>query len=473
MATKIDIGGELNPRTIEGIVADASTIIDRTAEKRQDEINSEVSESLEGKQDVIADLETIRSGAASGSTAIQPTQIKDVVRHVDTGALEPLLDPSDYATTDQLNQLGQKVDGLDVNVGTWSVGSVNNPSGGHIPDISSNRRMRTAELIIPLTATYFFKVNSGYKFGLIVVGKRETLIWDSTLSIDLQQGDVYRIILREEPDPTNTNIYSGWTQEQIDALIALSGFEMFVKSSFDELKEELEAEINAVAITTIKSSQYCEIDVPVWPHPNSYIQNGLIFFLDCKDFISGTWVDKVGNSSFAMNNCVKDGDGVKFNGTTSYGTTEDDLSFPSQAYTIEMVVKGEKEVSVSSDSQIIFNTKNSGDFSLGFGMAGGNKLYTFQAGTTNHNLGYLYTTALGIKRLSVNKDRCIVNGESLASSTNVGNWSVGAKVVVGANASNTNWYFKGTIYAIRIYNRLLSESEMKANQMFDLDYYNL
>lgn len=109
MATKIDIGGELNPRTVEGIVADASTIIDRTAEKRQDEINSEVSESLEGKQDVIADLETIRSGAASGSTAIQPTQIEDVVRHVDTGALEPLLDPSDYATTDQLNQLGQEV----------------------------------------------------------------------------------------------------------------------------------------------------------------------------------------------------------------------------------------------------------------------------------------------------------------------------------------------------------------------------
>lgn len=107
MATKIDIGGELNPRTVEGIVADASTIIDRTAEKRQDEINSEVSESLEGKQGVIPDLETIRSGAASGSTAIQPTQIEDVVRHVDTGALEPLLDPSDYATTDQLNQLGQ------------------------------------------------------------------------------------------------------------------------------------------------------------------------------------------------------------------------------------------------------------------------------------------------------------------------------------------------------------------------------
>lgn len=67
---------------------------------------------LNAKQDVIEDLETIRSGAASGSTAIQPTQIEDVVRHVDTGALEPLLDPSDYATTEQLDQLGQDVEAI-------------------------------------------------------------------------------------------------------------------------------------------------------------------------------------------------------------------------------------------------------------------------------------------------------------------------------------------------------------------------
>ena len=411
---------------------------------------------------------------AQGNTGSSVDYPFTIVNNLTTNdAIQALSAAMGVQLESEVSQLEAKVDGLDVNVGTWSVGSVNNPSGGHIPDYSSNRRVRTAELTIPLTAKYFFKVNSGYKFGIIVVGKRESLIWDSELSIDLQQGDVYRIVLREDPDPTNTNIYSGWTQEQIDALIASSGFDMFVKSSFDELKEELEAEINAVAITAIKSEQYCEIDVPIWPRPNSYIQDGLVFFLDGKDFTSGNWVDKIGNSSFAMNNCVKDGDGVKFNGTNSYGTTEDNLSFPSQSYTIEMVIKGEKEVSASSDSQIIFNTKNSGDFSLGFGRVGSAKLYTFQAGTTKTNLGYKYSSAVGFKRVSVNKDKCVVNGEPITAGGGVGNWSVGAKVVVGANASNTNWFFKGTIYAIRIYNRLLSENEMKANQMFDLDYYNL
>lgn len=389
------------------------------------------------------------------------------------GSVTPAVDPYDYATREELSQLGQEVNGINVNVGTWSVGSVNNPSGGHIPDYPSNRRMRTAELIIGQSATYSLKVNPGYKFGLIVVNKRGSLVWDSELSIDLAQGDVYRVVLREDPDPSNTNIYSGWTQTQINTLIAASGFQMFVKSSFDELKEELEAEINAVAISAIKSEQYCEIDVDVWPRPNTYIQDGLIFFLDGRDFTSGSWVDKVGNSSFALTDCVKDGNGVKFNGTSSHGTTDANLSFPSQQYTIEMVVKGEKEVSASSDSQIIFNTKNSGDFALGFNMAGAARYYTFQAGTTNVNLGYLLPSALGVKRLSVNKNLCVVNEEKITSYAGGANWNVGTKVTIGANASGNNWYFKGTIYAIRIYNRLLSESEMKVNQMFDKANYNL
>ena len=109
MATKIDIGGELNPRTVEGIVADASTIIDRTADKMQDEINADVEEALAGKEATITDLSTIRSGAAAGATAVQPADLNDVTRYVETGPLEPLLDPSDYATTDQLAELGQEV----------------------------------------------------------------------------------------------------------------------------------------------------------------------------------------------------------------------------------------------------------------------------------------------------------------------------------------------------------------------------
>ena len=50
MATKIDVGGELHPITTEGVLADASVIKDRTQNKTQEELNSEVQESLSGKQ---------------------------------------------------------------------------------------------------------------------------------------------------------------------------------------------------------------------------------------------------------------------------------------------------------------------------------------------------------------------------------------------------------------------------------------
>lgn len=111
MATKIDIGGELNPRTVEGIVADASTIIDRTAEKRQDEINSEVSESLEGKQDAIEDLSAIRSGAAAGATSVQPVDIEHMVEAEPIGSIVSPVNPSEFATKEEMREIESVLEG--------------------------------------------------------------------------------------------------------------------------------------------------------------------------------------------------------------------------------------------------------------------------------------------------------------------------------------------------------------------------
>lgn len=375
----------------------------------------------------------------------------------------------------EISQLDLKVDGLDVNVGTWSVGSVNNPSGGHIPDYASNRRLRTAELTIPYSATYNLKVNSGYKFGLIVVAKRETLIWDSELTITLAQGDVYRIVLREDPDPTNTNIYSGWTQEQIDALVSASGFDMFVNSEFDELKEELEQEIEQEIsnLDLLSVEDYSTAEVSdIWPRPKDYVTNGLVFFLDGKDFVAGQpWVDKIGSVSFAMTDAAKDGNGVRFNGTSARGVSTDTTDFPSQSYTIEMVVKLEKAVSASADSQVVFNSAKSGGFALGYGYQSSKKVFTNQAGTTKNNISYEFP-GTGLHRYSVNKNVSVLNGNTLTRIATVGNWGVATSPVIGSTSSGS-FYFKGVIYAIRVYNRLLTEDEMKQNQMFDLENYNL
>lgn len=375
----------------------------------------------------------------------------------------------------EVSQLDLKVDGLYVNVGTWSVGSVNNPSSGHIPDYASNRRLRTAELTIPYSATYNLKVNSGYKFGLIVVAKRETLIWDSELTITLAQGDVYRIVLREDPDPTNTNIYSGWTQEQIDDLVSASGFDMFANSKLDELKEELEQdieqEISNLDLLSVEDYSTAEVS-DIWPRPKDYVTNGLVFFLDGKDFVAGQpWVDKIGSVSFAMTDAAKDGNGVRFNGTSARGVSTDTTDFPSQSYTIEMVVKLEKAVSASADSQVVFNSAKSGGFALGYGYQSSKKVFTNQAGTTSKNISYEFP-GIGLHRYSVNKNVSVLNGNTLTKIETVGNWGVATSPVIGSTYSGS-FYFKGVIYAIRVYNRLLTEDEMKQNQMFDLENYNL
>lgn len=79
-------------------------------------VGSEVKSKLSLKQDNIADLQTIRSGAALGATALQYTPV---------GEIDPSITPADYATREELNlcatkaevnQLGQEVDTNKTNI---------------------------------------------------------------------------------------------------------------------------------------------------------------------------------------------------------------------------------------------------------------------------------------------------------------------------------------------------------------------
>lgn len=126
----------------------------------------------------------------------------------------------------QVSQLGAKVTGLSVDVGTWSVGSIGYVANGHIPDSASNKRLRTAEVTVGVPGKYKLSCNSTFRFSITVVRLANALNWQYEQEIDLWAGDIFRVILREEPDPTNTNIYQNFTQEQIDAEVASSGFSM-------------------------------------------------------------------------------------------------------------------------------------------------------------------------------------------------------------------------------------------------------
>ena len=67
----INIGGRLHSSATGNVVSGANEILDDTKGKKQDVINAEVDEALAGKQGTISDLSTIRSGAAAGATAYQ------------------------------------------------------------------------------------------------------------------------------------------------------------------------------------------------------------------------------------------------------------------------------------------------------------------------------------------------------------------------------------------------------------------
>lgn len=82
MATKIPIGGELDPKTVERVLADAETVMDRTQGKRQSEINAEqkeINSEHEGTMD-------------SQASEIEELKKEDIRLHQDDKDLKALLD---------------------------------------------------------------------------------------------------------------------------------------------------------------------------------------------------------------------------------------------------------------------------------------------------------------------------------------------------------------------------------------------
>lgn len=101
-------------------------ITDANLSKTQAEINRETGEALDGKQDTISDLAAIRSGAAAGATAIQPSAL--------SAKQDVLVSGTNIKTINNESILGSgdlTIGGSDIDTVTVSVDSTSgNPSGG-------------------------------------------------------------------------------------------------------------------------------------------------------------------------------------------------------------------------------------------------------------------------------------------------------------------------------------------------------
>ena len=202
-----------------------------------------------------------------------------------------------------------------------------------------------------------------------------------------------------------------------------------------------------------------------------YIQDGLVFHLDCADYnpTLNTWVDKIGNVSFAMSNVTVDSlGGVVFNGSSSKGVASVGLNNPVNTSTIEVAIYVR-----SNRSQFVLESGVNNTIMYGFHNTTYNCLCSMTA-QKNYNTIPITTGFIANSVHYGSSPANIVNGNvgSFASSGTY--WSKTLSVAyLGARSNNAaNFYMNGIIYQIRIYNRLLTAEEMIHNQQIDICKYN-
>lgn len=201
---------------------------------------------------------------------------------------------------------------------------------------------------------------------------------------------------------------------------------------------------------------------------NPYIQNGLVFWLDGieKGSTPNAWTDRIGGIVFTsdnaeeLTNAWRTGSGKKLINSTS-------LIFESRTSTIELAIERESLDNTQSD---IFSSLDTSCITLSIDNA-----YIYIS--HRNEIGFrIQSTTPGLSSIapycvSVRQNLAVVNG---VSKTTTSHAAVGSSTYnsIGSRG-NGNYPFSGKIYAVRIYDRFLSESEMLHNQSVDNIRFNL
>lgn len=202
---------------------------------------------------------------------------------------------------------------------------------------------------------------------------------------------------------------------------------------------------------------------------DSYVTDGLIFHLDGinKGQTPGSWTDLVGGISFTNNNCNFLDNCVEFpSGVWGYLTSNAQFSQSFASGTIEIVYDGD----ISGGNRFLFYPRERGNLMVAYAKS----LNAFVMGCGINTTIYTPRTTTGVSRLSMTTAYGIQNLESL-SKAGVGFFSdIDTNIYIGRRSTSTaSLAFVGKIYSIRIYNRQLSEIEMKKNQVYDQNRFSL
>ena len=219
-------------------------------------------------------------------------------------------------------------------------------------------------------------------------------------------------------------------------------------------------------IDGLTATVYYSKSIDVNPHTVSnipYIQDGLIFYLDGIYKNSDTkWKDIINNIEFTSydsvtrnNNCYTFTNGYLQGSGTILNSTN---------ITVEVCYYTTKS------TFFIFGISNANNYPIYYNAAG--RITFMQKNSTYKSHTAQYNT------VSINLDRCIANGKSIAKDGGTDYWTAsGATNVIrigkGTSGGANSNYFTGNLYSIRVYNRKLTQEEMLKNQQADNKRFNL
>lgn len=209
----------------------------------------------------------------------------------------------------------------------------------------------------------------------------------------------------------------------------------------------------------------------------SYVADGLVLWLDGeKNSANGahvsnltTWVDQSGNGwDFENVGATVNAKSLSFNGTSQYLKRAFD-SLPHDVKMMEVVVNR------TSGNNVI---SGFGNLYPGNITCGGSKYISFQIGTgtgDDKNAGFNLPDDIVGTVFSANSAGYI-NGTAIETRTDSNAWQYRYPCIggyLGSGGTNFQYGFKGEIYCIRMYNRILTEQEILANYAVDAHRFGI
>lgn len=202
-----------------------------------------------------------------------------------------------------------------------------------------------------------------------------------------------------------------------------------------------------------------------------YVQDGLIFFLDGlnRGGTTGHWVDVIRGIDFTLTNATEYENGVSFaSGTTGGGYGKANGGVTPTGWTNQTI---ECACSGAIGGRWLFSPYGNDRIGLLQGEASSGNINT--AIVTNGKSRQRYLLPVGTKLISINNDIGIGDFQTIARGTN-DSWSAQYVGTFLGKRNTGNYYsYTGTIYAVRIYRRKLTEDEMKQNQRVDMRRYGI